>query len=245
MGFEINREIKRNSGGNEKGTADARSNTSSNSTDTRTRAGAGTRTRAGAGAGETEKEKVSGLVTVKEIEEPKKSDAKQKAPEQPKPKRTRKKKKEEPQIIDKANLNLMIAGLSAVIASRPDCEHWLMTEQEIDSITTPLCAMMAESEALKNMGQHANQIALVMACITVFMPRLMITAKKKKEKKEHEITGNTVDTNVKSDRRGKRNNPITKDRKHTKSDSVDNRNDAPNDKNDGNDLSIYGSPIAY
>ena len=187
------------------------------------------------------------MVTVKEVEENEKTDIKTvtKAPEQPKPKRTRKKKKEEMQIIDKANLNLMIAGLSAVIASRPDCEHWLLTEQEIDSITTPLCAMMAESEALKNMGQHANQIALVMACITVFMPRLMITAKKQKEKKEREITGNTVKTNVKSDRRGKRNNPITKDRKHTESHSVDNGNTAPNDKNDGNDLSIYGSPITY
>ena len=185
------------------------------------------------------------MVTVKEIEEPKKADAKAKAVEQPKPKRTRKKKKEEVQIIDKANLNLMIAGLSAVIASRPDCEHWLLTEQEIDSITTPLCAMMAESEALKNMGQHTNQIALVMACITVFMPRLMITAKKKKEKKEHEITGNSVNTKVKFDGKRKGNNQITKDRKHTESDSIDNRNAAPHDKNDGNDLSIYGAPIAY
>lgn len=245
MGFEINREIKRNSGGNEKGTADAGSNTRSDSANTGTRAGSGTGTGAGTGTN-TEKEKVSGLVTVKEVKEDvKNKETVTKAPEQPKPKRTRKKKKEEVQIIDKANLNLMIAGLSAVIASRPDCEHWLLTEQEIDSITTPLCAMMAESEALKNMGQHANQITLVMACITVFMPRLMITAKKQKEKKEREITGNTVNTNIKSDRRGKRNNPIAKDRKHTESNPVDNGNTAPNGKDDGHDLSVYGAPIAY
>lgn len=119
-------------------------------------------------------------------------------PKQGKPKTTRKprKKKEEPKLIDQTSLNAVIGSISAVVASRPDCDHWLMTETEINSITTPLSKMIDESELFKDVGNYSNQIALVLACATVFTPRIIVSVQKVKEKKQREITGNSVETNV-------------------------------------------------
>lgn len=119
-------------------------------------------------------------------------------PKQGKPKTTRKprKKKEEPKLIDQTSLNAVIGSISAVVASRPDCEHWMMTETEINSITTPLSKMIDESELFKDVGNYSNQIALVLACATVFTPRIIVSVQKVKEKKQREITGNSVETNV-------------------------------------------------
>ena len=108
-----------------------------------------------------------------------------------------KQKKEETPALDVTQLNLIIAGISAAVASRPNCEQWLLTGAEINSITQPLTRMLAESAMFANMGQYSNQIALVMACITVFAPRLMITAQKAKEGKKRARTGQQTDTTVK------------------------------------------------
>ena len=95
-------------------------------------------------------------------------------------------KKAQSDTIDTTQITALIATLSAIVASRPDCEHWLLTEKEIDSITQPLSKMLAESEALSNINENSNQIALVIACVSVFAPRLFVTAQKMKEKKERE-----------------------------------------------------------
>lgn len=95
-------------------------------------------------------------------------------------------KKAQSDAIDTTQINALIATLSAIVASRPDCEHWLLTEKEIDSITQPLAKMLAESEALSKINENSNQIALVIACVSVFAPRLFVTATKMKEKKERE-----------------------------------------------------------
>lgn len=95
-------------------------------------------------------------------------------------------KKAQSDAIDTTQINALIATLSAIVASRPDCEHWLLTEKEIDSITQPLAKMLAESEALSKINENSNQIALVIACVSVFAPRLFVTVTKMKEKKERE-----------------------------------------------------------
>ncbi len=95
-------------------------------------------------------------------------------------------KKAQSDAIDTTQINALIATLSAIVASRPDCEHWLLTEKEIDSITQPLSKMLAESEALSKINENSNQIALVIACVSVFAPRLFVTVTKMKEKKERE-----------------------------------------------------------
>lgn len=112
------------------------------------------------------------------------------------PRKVRKPKTEAPAPVDTMQLNAIILTVSGIIASRPNCEHWLLTDAEAESISKPLAGMLAESEFFKNAGQYSNQIALVMACITIFVPRLMITAAKVKEEKKRAITGQHTDTNI-------------------------------------------------
>ena len=144
-------------------------------------------------------------------------------------------KKEPENVLDVTQLNLIIAGVSSAIASRPNCEHWLLTEAEINSITTPLAKMMAESTMFTNMGQYSNQIALVMACITVFAPRLMITAQKQKEVKKRARTGQNTDTNVRD--------TLEKKKSHTESDRGNDKKSSSNGSDNGNTVPFYGVPI--
>ena len=102
------------------------------------------------------------------------------------------KKTEAPTPVSKEQFNNLIVSTSAVIASRPNCSHWLLTEAEADSITTPLLAIIAESEKLEMITKNSNQIALVIACITIIAPRLFVTIQQNKAmpKKEKKPNGN-------------------------------------------------------
>lgn len=213
--------------------------------------GAGTRTAAGTQTGETIVPQLVLVDDTAKTDEQKREErnakrreryAKQKAEngESVKPKRVRRKKDSESETINKESFNVMIAGISSVIASRPDCEHWLLSEKEIDTITTPLCKMLAESETFKNIGEYSNQIALVMACITIITPRLMVTLAKQKEKKEHAVTGNSVNTIPRTDGKVKKET----NRKPNKNDRSNQGHVTTTSTNNADNVLWYGEPLA-
>lgn len=102
-----------------------------------------------------------------------------------KPRKVNQKKKEQTEpLFDREQLNNLIVSLSAVVASRPNCEQWLLSQAEVDAITKPLCNIISESGKLELITQNSNQIALGVACVSVFAPRLMVTVQKAKEEKE-------------------------------------------------------------
>lgn len=200
MGAEIRAVNEPISGkaGNDTGADKGQSSTSTSSADTRTgdtgrtgRNGDAGRT----GTAEVKSEVVSGLASVddeeaKRQERNAKRRARYAAQKEAnggtvKPRKVNTKKAQS-DVIDTTQINALIATVSAIVASRPDCEHWLLTEKEIDSITQPLAKMLAESEALSKINENSNQIALVIACVSVFAPRLFVTVNKMKEKKERE-----------------------------------------------------------
>lgn len=225
--------------------------------DTGTGAGGRTGGRTGAGTGaETEKEKSAGLDILTEEERAayaagddkekkrilKNARRRVKYAEDKaigggtvRPRKVRKTKTEAPSPVDTTQLNAIILTVSGIIASRPNCEHWLLTEAEAESISKPLAGMLAESEFFKNAGQYSNQIALVMACITIFVPRLMITAAKVKEEKKRAITGQHTDTNIKQ--------PGQKTKNSVPAGSNDSR-PAADHKNDRAGESWFGGAIA-
>lgn len=143
--------------------------------------------------------------------------------------------------VDKTTINMMLASVFSVIASRPNCEHWLLSEAEINSISDPLSKMLSESQAFANMGQYSNQIALVMACATVFLPRLFVTVQKQKEVKKYERTGQHTDTNPRPAK------PSANTGKTQTSNSGDNRaherNTSTNGANNVDNVPWYGSAI--
>ena len=238
----------------------ATSGSSSSSTSTTTTTGGSGST---GGSGETKEKELSGLalLTKEELEEYNTSDdenkkrllrnakrrdryAKQKTNDggQVKPRKVRQTKKpaEVKPSMDTSQLNAIVLTLSTVVASRPNCEHWQLTQKEVESITTPLSKMLEESKALETIGQYSNQIALTIACVTVFVPRLIITVQKQKEEKARAISGQSTNTTVKPDK-GRNSGEKKTDNKEV------NRNNARHTSTDGTDNSknepYYGLPI--
>lgn len=157
-----------------------------------------------------------------------------------KPRKVKQTKNEPKPAIDVTQLNLIVMGISGAVASRPNCEHWLLTEAEVNSITVPLSKMLADSQMFANMGQYSNQIALCMACITVFMPRLFVTVQKQKEAKKIAKSGQHTNTNVNDERVGVAG-------KETESNTGTNRGNVKKSTSDGtndaNNVPFYGLPI--
>ena len=177
------------------------SSKSNSSTDTGTTTGAGgsgsSGSGTGTGTGGTKEKIVPGLATLTEQEKRDKRNERrrqryaQKKAEQGepvKPRKVNKTKKQESQTpaLSNAQINALIISLSSVIASRPKCEHWLLSEAEVNSITTPLTAMLKESEVFNKIGEHSNQIALIVACVSVFLPRIIQTVAMIQEEKKNE-----------------------------------------------------------
>ena len=156
--------------------------------------------------------------------------AKQKAEqgETPKPKKVRKKKTDD-NALGTEQLNALIKSISVMIASRPKCEHWLMSDAEIESITTPLSNILKDSEAFKNIGEHSNQIALVFACITVILPRAIKSISIMQEEKKNE-------------RRVKQQSKSNKD-KVTNIDRADSGRPASNGKDNSDNEPWYGQAL--
>ena len=92
----------------------------------------------------------------------------------------------------------ILLSVSTVIASRKGCEHWLLSESEVKAISEPLSNILATSESLKGFSEHSDAIALAVACISIFIPRIFVSVQKKQEDKKIERTGNRTETNVKT-----------------------------------------------
>ena len=220
-----------------KGKAD-RSTPSSPSETAGTAGDRGDRGDRGAGAGETEKKIIPVVVDVDEAER-KRLERNERRRERyakekeanggtVKPRKVKKKKTNEPPV-DTASLNMVVGTLFNVIGSRPNMEHWRLTDEEITSITTPLAGMIAESEALKNIGEFSNQIALVTACVAVFTPRVVLTVSQGKEKKKLERTKRNI---------------LEKKNEDIKPVRQSDRKNADDGQIGGGDVPFYGMPLS-
>ena len=241
MGESIIREIEqdkrenRTSGGTG-GTGSAKS-TSTTDTGTRTggTGGTGTGGRTG-GKTDGEKEVVS---TVVDVEEQKRLErnrkrreryAKQKAEGTQKPKKVNTKKPKE--VIETSQIETLIKTISVMVSSRPGQEHWILLDSEVKALAEPLTNILKDSNAFSSISEHSNAVALVIACITIILPRTIksITDISKKKKKEKEVKKNV-------ELRGSQRKNITNDKGN-------NGNTAANDTHNGTNAIWYGDAIS-
>lgn len=176
--------------------------------------------------GKTEKTKPAELAVLNEETPPE--------VKQGKPKRKPKKKTAPPQTD---SLNTLILTGSTIIASRQGWEHWQLTPEEVQSISTPLMGVLNDCGLLEKVTENSNALALVTACAMVFTPRVIITVQKSKkkvkkvERRSTEVTGNQSGTEKKIER------------------TVDKNNGNPTNGNTNNgeinpnDNTVYGLPI--
>ena len=242
MDKSLIREVEQTRGetGTSGGNRGAGSTKSTSPTDTRTTAG-GTGGSGGTGGktgGKTEKEVISTVVNV-DKEEQKRLErnakrreryAKQKAEGTLKPKKVNTKKTKE--VIDTNQIETLIKTVSVMVSSRKGQEHWLLLDSEVKAIAEPLTNILKESNAFNSISEHSNAVALVIACITIILPRTIKSIsdinKKKKEKKE-------VLKNVE---------PRRSERKNINNDKRNNGNVTAYDKNNGSNAIWYGDAIS-
>ena len=239
MGDTIIREVeqdKRETGGNG-GSGGSAKGTST--TDTRTTTGGSRGSGGSGGSGRkttAEKEVISTMVDVEEqkrLERNRKRReryAKQKAEGTLKPKKVNNKKSKE--VIESNQIETLLKTISVMISSRQGQEHWLLLDSEVKAIAEPLTNILKDSNAFSSISEHSNAVALVVACITIILPRTIksITdmSKKKKEKKE-------VLKNV--ELRGSKTKNITNDKRN-------NGNTTTNDTHNGTNAIWYGDAIS-
>ena len=208
-------------------------------TDTRTTTGGtgGTGTGGRTGGKTTGEEKV--VSSMADVEEQKRLErnakrreryAKQKAEGTLKPKKVNNKKTKE--VIETNQIETLIKTISVMVSSRQGQEHWLLLDSEVKAIAEPLTNILKDSNAFSSISEHSNAVALVIACITIILPRTIksvsdINAKKKKKRE--------VLKNVELRR---------SQRKNITNDKGNNRNTSTNDKDNGTNAIWYGDAIS-
>lgn len=220
------------------GTGGTGNTKSSSSTDTRTRTGGTGGTGTGGTGGTTaNKEKV--ISTMVDVEEEKRLERnrkrreryqKQKAEGTQKPKKVNTKKSKD--VIDTTQIETLIKTISVMVSSRQGQEHWLLLDSEVKALAEPLTNILKDSNAFSSISEHSNAVALVIACITIILPRTIksITDLNKKKKKEKEVKKNV-------ELRGSKTKNISNDKGN-------NRTTTANDKNNGTNTIWYGDAIS-
>ena len=237
MGEQTNRnniELVKEVGGRTTG----ESTTSGGSTDTRTKSGGSRGDRSGGSGGKTttEKEIVSSMADVEEQKRLERNAkrreryAKQKAEGTLKPKKVNNKKTKE--VIETNQIETLLKAVSVMISSRKGQEHWLLLDSEVKAIAEPLTNILKDSNAFSSISEHSNAVALVVACITIILPRTIksVTDINAKKKKKREVLKNVE--------------LRTSKRKNINNDTGNNRNTSTNDKNDGSNAIWYGDAIS-
>ena len=240
MGESIIEEVKQVGGKTSTGggTGGTGSTKSSGSTDTGTRTG-GTGGAGTGGTGGTTANKEKVISTMADVEEEKRLErnrkrreryAKQKAEGTQKPKKVTTKKSKE--VIDTNQIETLIKTISVMVSSRPGQEHWLLLDSEVKALSEPLTNILKDSNAFSSISEHSNAVALVIACITIILPRTIksITDVSKKKKKEKEVKKNV-------ELRGSQ-------RKNISNVKGNDRSISANDKNNGTDAIWYGEAIS-
>ena len=228
----INREVGTGtggSGGNTKSTSPTNTGTTGRT------GGTGTGGRTG-GKTTDEKEVVSTMVDVEEekrLERNRKRReryAKQKAEGTQKPKKVNTKKAKE--VIETSQIETLIKTMSVMVSSRQGQEHWLLLDSEVKAIAEPLTNILKDSNAFNSISEHSNAVALVIACITIILPRTIksVTDISKKKKKEKEVKKNV-------ELRGSKTKNITNDKRN-------NGNTTANDTHNGTNAIWYGDAIS-
>ena len=154
------------------------------------------------------------------------------AEEKPKRKRTVRKKKT---TVDSESVEKLLLTVSSVVANRKGLEHWQLSKQECKTIAEPLVEVMDKYDVSKTFADNAPEIALAVACVSVVVPRMMISAQKRKVKKDDGMGGKASTGSA-----GKR---LDENRKSKTVSRKDDGKSSDNAKNDDSEFGIFGLPL--
>ena len=107
--------------------------------------------------------------------------------------------------IDTTEIDKMLCNLSTIVASRPNMAHWQLTEQEVHTITQPLGNILQKYGLFDKVTENSNEIALAVACVSVFAPRIMVSVAvaKQNAKSKENVRADKPKTQTGGDKNGK------------------------------------------
>ena len=152
--------------------------------------------------------------------------------EKPKRKRAVRKKKT---TVDSESVEKLLLTVSGVVATRKGMEHWQLSKQECKTIAEPLVEVLDKYDVSKTFADNAPEIALAVACISVAVPRVMISAQKRKVKKDDGMGGKASTGSA-----GKR---LDENRKSKTVSREDDRKTSDNAKNADSEYGVFGLPL--
>lgn len=118
-------------------------------------------------------------------------------------------KKAEPQQLDASSIQSLIKTVFDLIATRPNCQHWALSDAEAMELAKPIADILADYAAVsETLTQNSKYIALVMAAFAIAAPRVVLSTQIRKAKKEaqHGIIAKSkteIRTESKSEQAGK------------------------------------------
>lgn len=184
------------------GTGGNNRNTSTGST-----GAGGTGGRTGAGAADTKQDTpIPRLVDLEDLKTEKPEEVPKPKPAPKRTKRGRPSKAElEAQEQAKSlqeNVQIFIVSAFGLVATKAG-KHWLVTPDQAESISEPLCNILQETVMGKFASENSDAVALVTACLLVFGPKIMVQAsisgQKKKIRKDVDAVGKSKNQNVGND----------------------------------------------
>lgn len=133
-----------------------------------------------------------------------------------------------PDIANADQLVQLVVTLSSVVASREGMGHWQFTEAEARQIVTPLSNIIKSSTNIEDLGKYADHIALVIACVTIILPRAIISVQlaAAKKKAQKEVIKNDQRTEISKGSNGNNRQPAV-EKSNVKTDTFDIRATIP------------------
>ena len=129
----------------------------------------------------------------------------------------------------------LLLTVSSIVATRKGMEHWQLSKQECKTIAEPLVEVMDKYDVSKTFADNAPEIALVVACISVAAPRVMISAQKRKVRKDDGMGGKAEIGSA-----GKR---LDENRKSKTVSRKDDGKSSDNAKNVNSEYGVFGLPL--
>lgn len=146
-----------------------------------------------------------------------------------KPRKVNQKKKDD--TIGVVHVEGILKTVSVIVASRPGSEHWLLTDSEISQLATPIAGLISDMEKMEHLAKYSNQVTLLVACVTIFAPRIVLSVHKMEVKKRDRKIGND------------NGNVLKPERENKKSDSGDGTDAAGNHADGGGTKPFVGLPV--
>ena len=153
---------------------------------------------------------------------------------QPKKKRRSVSKKQN-FAIEAEQMDALLMAVFNLLGSRPNMGHWKITKTEAHSISVPLCEILAKYDQLTALSQNSSEIALVIACMTIILPRIMLTAKINSEVKKDGLSGKSS--------LGSTGRKLDESRKAKNSDRSGNGKPSTTSKVNGFSNDVFGLPL--